>query len=132
MKRNRIRLVALGGLAVALALAITLPAGAHKVRFETNLQLKVDVLNDTQATYSGKIESPKASCEIGRTVNLIHAGAVIATATTDFAGNWTVLGSKPPKGSEVTAFTPRKVLKKNRKHRHKCAPDTATRKVTGP
>lgn len=132
MKRNGIRLLALGGLAAALALAIALPAGAHKIRFESSLQFKLDVLSDTQATYSGKIESPKAACEIGRPVNVSHAGAVIATTTTDFAGNWTVVGSKPPKGSDVTAFVPRKVLKKNRKHRHKCAPDVATRKVTGP
>jgi len=132
MKRHAIRLVALGGLTAVVALAIALPATAHKVRFETNLQFKIDVLSDTQATYSGKVEGPRASCEIGRIVNVTHAGAVIATTTTDLAGNWTVVGSKPPKGSDVTAFAPKKVLKKNRKHRHKCAADTATRKVTGP
>jgi hypothetical protein len=132
MRRNGIRLVALGGLAAAVALAIALPAGAHKIRFETNLQFKIDVLSDTQVTYSGRIESPRATCEVGRIVNVTQAGAVIATTTTDFAGNWTVVDSKPPKGSDVTVFTPKKVLKKSRKHRHKCAPDTATRKVPGP
>ena len=129
MKRNGIRLVALGGLAAAVAAAIALPAAAHKVVFATNLQLKIDELNTTQDTFSGKIESIRARCEVGRVVTVTHAGVTIATATTDLAGNWTVVGPKPPKRDDVTAFTPKKILKKSRKHRHRCAPDITTRKA---
>jgi hypothetical protein len=129
MKRNGIRLVVLAGLAAAVAAAIALPAAAHKVVFATNLQLKIDELNTTQDTFSGKIESTRARCEVGRVVTVTHAGVTIATATTDLAGNWTVVGQKPPKGDDVTAFTPKKILKKNRKHRHRCAPDITTRKA---
>ena len=129
MKRNGIRLVALGGLAAAVAAAIALPAAAHKVVFATNLQLKIDELNATQDTFSGKIESTRARCEVGRVVTVTHAGVTIATATTDLAGNWTVVGPKPPKRDDVTAFTPKKILKKSRKHRHRCAPDITTRKA---
>jgi hypothetical protein len=69
-------------------------------------------LTDTTDTFSGKIESPRAACEIGRTIIVTHAGVTIATATTDPAGNWTVVGPRPPKNDDVTAFTPKKVLKK--------------------
>ena len=124
--------IAVAAAICAVGLLAALPAGAHKVGFATELQLKIDVLSDTQATYSGKIESPKARCEQGRLVNVFHAGVLIATATTDFAGNWSAVGSKPPKGDDVTAMAPRKILKKNGKHRHKCAADTATHKVPGP
>jgi hypothetical protein len=116
----------------AAGMLLALPASGHKIRFDTSLQFKIDVLSDTQATYSGKIESPKGACERGRIVNVLQGGALIATTSTDLAGNWSVVGSKPPKGTDLTAFTPKKILVRNRKHRHKCAPDLATHKVTGP
>jgi hypothetical protein len=129
MKRNGIRLAALALLAAAIGLAVALPAAGHKVVFDTNLQLKIETLSGTQDTFSGKVTSSRARCEIGRTVNVTHAGVTIATTTTDLAGNWTVVGPRPPKGADVTAFTPKKILKKNRKHRHRCAPDITTHKA---
>jgi hypothetical protein len=129
MKRNGIRVAALGLLTAAIGLAVILPAAGHRVVFPTNLQLKVDVLNDTQDTFSGKVESTRDRCEVGRVVNVTHAGVTIATTTTDLAGNWTVVGPRPPKRADVTAFSPKKVLKKNRRHRHRCAADIATRKA---
>jgi hypothetical protein len=129
MKRDGIRLAVLGTMAAAISLAIALPAAGHKVVFPTNLQLKIDELSAAQDTFSGRIDSPRARCEVGRVVNVTHAGTTIATATTDFAGNWTVVGPHPPKGDDVTAFAPKRVLKKNSKHRHRCAPDVTTRKA---
>jgi|SRR5829696_1787386 len=129
MKRNGIRVLVLGVLLSALALAVALPATGHKVVFPTSLQLKIETLNDSQDTFSGKVTSTRARCEAGRVVNVTHAGVTIATTTTDLAGNWTVVGPRPPKRDDVTAFTPKKVLKKNLKHRHRCAPDVATRKA---
>lgn len=131
MKRRKRAGIGIGVavLVCAIGLIAALPASGHKVRFETNLQLKIDVLTDTTDTFSGKIESPRAACEIGRTIIVTHAGVTIATATTDLAGNWTVVGPRPPKTDDVTAFTPKKVLKKNRKHRHRCVADITTRKA---
>jgi hypothetical protein len=129
MKRNGIRLVALGALTASIGLVVALPAAGHKVLFDTNLQLKIDTLNETQDTFSGKVTSTRARCEVGRLVNVMHAGVTIATATTDLAGNWTVVGPRPPKGDDVTAFTPKKILKKSRKHRHRCARDIVTHKA---
>jgi hypothetical protein len=113
----------------AIGLVVASGASAHKIVFDTNLQLKAEVLSDTQDTFSGRIESRRAACEIGRPITVTHAGVTIATATTDLAGNWTVVGPRPPKHDDVTAFTPKKVLKKNRKHRHRCAADITTRKA---
>lgn len=129
MKRNGIRLAALGLLAAAIGLAVALPAAGHKRVFDTNLQLKIDELSATQDTFSGKVESTRTRCEIGRVVNVTHAGVTIATTTTDLAGNWTVVGPRPPKGDDVTAFTPKKILKKSPRHRHRCAPEITTHKA---
>jgi hypothetical protein len=113
----------------ALGLALALPATGHKVRYDTNLQLKIDILTDTSDTFSGKVTSQRAACTRGRVITVTHAGVPIATATSDLAGNWTATGPRPPKGDDVTAFTPRKVLKKNRKHRHRCVADVVTHKA---
>jgi hypothetical protein len=115
--------------ACAIGLALALPANGHKRVFDTNLLLKIDTLSDTTDTFSGKITSTRAKCERGRPITVTQAGVTIATATTDFAGNWTATGPRPPKGDAVTAFTPKKVLKKNRKHRHRCAADSKTHKA---
>jgi hypothetical protein len=131
MNRNGIRGAALAVLAGAAVLALVLPASAHKVTYPTNLQLKIDVspTSMTQDTFSGKVTSTRMACLSGRTVTITHAGVTIATATTDVAGNYTVTGPRPPKGDDVTAFTPKKVLKKNRRHTHRCARDVVTHKA---
>jgi hypothetical protein len=133
MERSRMslkgKLAAVCVAAFAIGLTVALPAAGHTVTFDTNLQLKIDTLNDTTDTFSGKVTSRRAACEVGRTIFVTHAGATIATATTDAAGNWTVTGPRPPKGDDVTAFTPKKILKKNRRHRHRCARDVTTHKA---
>jgi hypothetical protein len=128
-KRAGIGVAALAAVICAVGLALALPAAGHKVIFDTHLQLKIDTLNDTQDTFSGKVTSTRAACEVGRVVNVMHAAVTIATATTDAGGNWTVVGPRRPKNDDVTAFTPKKVLKKNRKHRHRCARDVVTHKA---
>jgi hypothetical protein len=129
MKRNGIRVVALAVLVGAATLALAMPATGHKLVYPTSLQLKIDTLSDTQDTFSGKVSSTRAACQSGRTVTITHAGVTIATATTDVAGNYTVAGPRPPKGDDVSAFTPKKVLKKNRRHTHRCARDVVTHKA---
>jgi hypothetical protein len=124
------------GLAVvavcALGLVLALPAISHKVRYPTTLQLKIDTINDTTDQFSGKVSSTRASCTRGRTITVTQGGVLIGTAVSNVAGDWVLTGPTVPKNTDVTATTPRKVLKKNRKHRHKCAPAATTRKATGP
>jgi hypothetical protein len=129
MKRNRVRLPLLGALAISIGLVAALPAAGHKVTYDTHLQLKIDATSDTQDTYSGQVNSTRAACRAGRVVNVTHAGVTIATTTTDLAGNWTVIGPRPPKNDDVTAFVAKKILKKNRKHVHRCAADIQTHKA---
>ncbi|MFL5906623.1 MAG: hypothetical protein ACJ75Z_03375 [Solirubrobacterales bacterium] len=134
MRRSRLgfrtKLAAVGVAVCALALALTaLPASGHKVTYDSHLQLKIDTLSDTTDTFSGKVISTRAACEFGRIIYVTHAGVTIATATTDAAGNWTVTGPRPPKNDDVTAFTPKKILKKSRRHRHRCARAVSTHKA---
>jgi hypothetical protein len=133
MKRSRMssrtKLGAVGAAICAIGLAVALPASGHTVTFDSHLQFKVDTLTDTTDTFSGKVTSVRAACEVGRPITISHAGVTIATATTDVAGNWTVVGSRPPKGDDVTAFIPKKILKKNRRHRHRCGRVVVTRKA---
>jgi hypothetical protein len=127
-----IKLTAMVVAACALGLALALPAVGHKVVFPTNLQLKIDTINDTTDQFSGKVTSTKPACTRGRTITVAQAGVPIATAVSNFAGDWVATGPKVPKNIDVTATTPKKILKKNKKHRHKCAPAATTRKATGP
>jgi hypothetical protein len=127
-----IRLAATVAAVCALGLALALPAIGHKVKYPTNLQLKIDTINDTTDQFSGKVTSTKAACIKGRTISVSQAGVLIGTTVSNFAGDWVLTGPKVPKNTDVTATTPRKILKKNKKHRHKCAPAATTRKATGP
>jgi hypothetical protein len=130
--RLRIRLVVLAVAVCAIVLAVALPAIGHKVKYPTNLQLKIDSVNDTTDQYSGKVTSTKARCIVGRTITITNLGVAIATTVSNAAGDWAVTGPKAPKTTDVIASTPRKILKKNTKHRHKCAAAATTRKATGP
>jgi hypothetical protein len=114
----------------ALGLVTALQASGHKNVIESKLlQFKIEIVNDTTDNYSGRVQSEKAKCVIGRVINITHNGVLIATATTDAAGNFTVPGPRPPKGDDVVATLTKKILKKNRKHRHKCTRDVVTRKA---
>jgi len=114
----------------ALGLVTALQASGHKNVIESKLlQFKIEIVNDTTDHYSGRVQSDKAKCVIGRVINITHNGVLIATATTDAAGNFTVTGPRPPKGDDVVATLTKKILKKNRKHRHKCTRDVVTRKA---
>jgi len=125
----RTKFSALAAVMCAIGLAVALPASGHKVTFDSHLQFRLDILTDTTDTFHGKVTSTRAACEIGRSITITHAGVTIATATTDAAGNWTVTGPRPPKGDDVTAFMPKKILKKNRRHRHRCARAVVTHKA---
>jgi hypothetical protein len=120
--------VAVAALAASGVVFVT-GASGHKVTYDSHLQLKIDATSDTQDTYSGQVNSTRGACRVGRMVYVNHAGVTIATATTDLAGNWTVIGARPPKNDDVTAFTPKKILKKNRRHTHRCAGDITTHKA---
>jgi hypothetical protein len=130
--RLKVRLAALALAVCAIVLAVALPAIGHKVTYPTTLQLKIDSVNDTTDQFSGKVTSTKAACTVGRTITVFESGVPVATTISNVAGDWAVTGPKAPKNTDVTATTPKKFLKKNKKHRHKCAAAATTRKATGP
>jgi hypothetical protein len=128
--RVGLRLTAIVAAVCALGLATALQASGHKLLIDSRIQqLKLEIVNDTTDSFSGRVQSDRAACRAGRVINITHNGVLIATTVTDVAGNFTVTGPRPPKGDDVTAFMPKKVLKKNRKHRHRCVRDVVTRKA---
>ena len=130
VNRGRASAVVLGAAAV-LALSVA-PAIGHKKAFDTNLQLKIDTLTPATTTqYSGKVTSEKGRCRRNRRINITTGGVALGSTFSDRAGNWTlvVTGTPPAKGQDVIASTPRKFLKRNKKHKHKCKRDSVTRKA---
>jgi hypothetical protein len=124
-------IAAIAGTALALTIGLQ-PAIGHKQTYDSNLQLKVDSVNDTTSQYSGKINSTKGACESGRPVTVTANGVTIATATSVPGGSWSASGPVQAKGTIVIATIPRKILKRNKKHKHKCAPDSAQHRAQGP
>jgi hypothetical protein len=124
------KLAAAVGAIGALGLATALQASGHTNLIDTRLQqFKIEVVNDTTDNYSGRVVNGPPKCLRGRIINITHNGVLIATAVTDASGNFTVTGPRPPKGDDVVATLTKKILKKNRKHRHKCLRDAVTRKA---
>jgi hypothetical protein len=121
--------IALSAIAVLGCAVAVQGASAHKVTYESNLQLKVDSLSETTSQFSGKVTSTRGACEVGRPVSVFVNGAFVASATTVIGGAWSASGAAPAKGSTVIASIPRKILKRNKKHRHKCAPDSVQRRA---
>jgi hypothetical protein len=132
MRNRRLRFGVLAVAVCAIVAVTALPALGHKVKYPTSLQLKIDSVNDTTDVFSGKVTSTKGACVVARQINVSANGVLLATTFSSIDGSWTVTGPKQTKGTDVTAFTPKKILKKNRKHRHKCAPAITTHKATGP
>ena len=118
--------------AAALALIVA-PASGHKTAYDTSLQLKVDGLTATTTQYSGSVNSERGACERNRTITITTLGVTVATVVSDAAGNYNVVVTGPPpaKNQDVIASTPKKFIKRNSKHKHKCKPASVTRKATG-
>lgn len=119
-------LAAIGVLGSGLAVE---GAVAHKVTYGSSLQLKIDSIDDTTSQYSGKVTSTRGACEVGRPVTVSAGAGPIASATSLVGGSWLANGPSQAKQTTVVATIPRKTLKRNKKHKHKCAPASAQRKV---
>jgi len=117
-----------GALALSMGLA-SQSASAHKVAFDNNLQLKQNALTDTTSQYSGKVTSTRGACKFRRSVTVRANGAVVAWALSIAGGAWSASGPTQVKGTTLIASIPRKILKKNKKHRHKCKAASAQRRA---
>ncbi len=103
-------------------------ATAHKAKFETSVTVKYDKppKNDpyAKAAFNGSLSSAKARCEKNRTVNVLRREAngtetLIGSDITDLTGAWAIQPASVDPGTYF-AQTAKKVLRKNRKHRHIC------------
>lgn len=114
---------------VAMAsLVFVAGASAHNVRFDTSVTIKYDKPNKkdpyAKAAFDGSLNSAKARCEKNRTVSVYRREAngtttVIGSDATDLGGAWAIQPGSVAPGTYF-AQTPKKVLRKNSKHRHVC------------
>jgi hypothetical protein len=114
-----------------LTLAVWLDAGGapgHKAGYGSFIVLTPTALSDTTIDYAGQVNSESKLCRAGRALELFVGGNHLTTVTTDRAGGWSVTGVRPAQGTEVTAAVSSKV-KRTRRHRHRCAADSITKKA---
>jgi hypothetical protein len=124
---------AIAAIVVVMSVVLVAAAAAHKVRFDTSATIKYDkpAKNDpyAKAAFKGNLTSAKARCEKNRTVSVYRREAngsetVIGSDATDVTGAW---GMEPGSVAPGTYFahTAKKVLRKNKKHRHICRAGTS-------
>lgn len=103
-------------------------ATAHKVKIDTTVTAKFNKPNpkDPYATgnFDGSVNSNKARCEKNRKVTLRQRAAdgssvAVGTDFTDANGDWVIAPSSAGPGTYF-AKVAKKVLRKNKKHRHIC------------
>jgi hypothetical protein len=103
----------------------------HTARFSSTVTVKFD---KKTAIFDGAVASDKRGCVTNRTVTLRLRAAdgstsVVSTGTTDAAGAWQIQATNPPASGTYFAEAEKKILRKNSKHRHICAP-AASKDVT--
>jgi hypothetical protein len=81
----------------------------------------------TTTTYSGQVFGDRF-CREGRRVDIYVGGVFAAAVATDANGNFSVIGPKPPPGTEASAVAVKK-MKKTKKGKHICRAKTETKKV---
>jgi hypothetical protein len=117
-----------GGSLAALALALPLgSASGHTTVLQNGLVFDTASTGPTTVQYSGQVFGAK-DCRVGRAVDISVGGAFFTTVKTDGSGNFSATGPKPTPGAEATAVA-RKLVKKTKKHQHKCAAKAETKKV---
>lgn len=106
-------------------------AGAHTVRYASAVtaNFKKETGKDP-ATFDGVVTSSIPRCAGARQVNLRLVAAdgsstVVTTAVTDATGAWTIPQSGTVAPGTYVAEAAKKVLRKDKKHRHICAKATS-------
>lgn len=106
-------------------------AGAHTVRYDSAITAKFKKeTGKDPATFDGTVTSSVPRCAGTRKVDLRRLAAdgsstVIANAVTDATGTWTIQRSTTVAPGTYVAEATKKVLRKNKKHRHICAKATS-------
>ncbi len=128
-RRRGIRITVAAIAAGVLGLAVAVPAGGHKIRYDTNLQLKIEVLNDTPGHLLREDREP-ASRLRDRSLHQRHpCGRDDRNGDHGPGRQLDRDRAEAAEGRRRDRLSPKKVLKKNRKHRHRCAADIVTHKA---
>ena len=126
MKRAATLILAL---AAIMGVGLVGAAAGHKVKYDSTVTAKFKKAGHdpyTQpARFEGTVDSEKLRCLKNRTVNLRllatdGSSTVVASDVTDLNGAWVIQPASAPAAGTYFAEAAKKVLKKNRKHRHVC------------
>jgi len=111
-------------LATVALISVVFVAGAsgHVVRYDSTVTAKFD---KKASTFDGTVDSAKRRCETNRKVNLRlratdGSSTVVGTDLTNPLGAWVIQPTTAPAAGTYFAQAPKKVLRKNSKHRHVC------------
>ncbi len=114
------------GLIAAILVSGVVAAGAngHAVKYDSTVTAKFD---KQARTFDGAVESAKRGCAKNRSVNLRLRAAdgsstVVGTDVSDALGAWVVTSTSDPAPGTYFAEATKKVIRKNKNHRHVCAP----------
>lgn len=130
-----LRLVLLAVALVALSAGL---AGAHKFNSKNPLKFQAIVfVSQESAIFKGEVVADGSisqdplniECTKRRLVKIIHNRVVIASGKTTKGGTFQIVGPRPPSGDNVTAKLVPEKLDDNKKHKHKCLGDKASRKA---
>ena len=99
-------------------------AAGHTVRYDSVVTAKFD---KQAKIFDGAVESAKRGCAKNRSVTLRLRAAdgsstVVGTDVTDALGAWVVTSTSEPTPGTYFAEATKKVVRKNKNHRHVCAP----------
>ena len=114
---------------IFLAGAFMSPAAAHIKTFPTSVTLSVSDTNVKKGdfvVFTARVTSPKHACEVGRTVQLLRDGVVIATKTTNSKGVVRFRVKVTSKATYQVRVLP-ETLVSNHLHRHRCARATSNK-----
>ncbi len=133
--RNK-RVILIAAVAMIVGAVSIGTAVAHKVRYTASVNLQVkDIAATPPATepttteYSGKVNSTFARCERFRPVTITSSTGLFVQTITNINGDYAITGPKQAQGVTVTATINRKVLRKNRRHKHVCLAAATTHKA---
>lgn len=110
---------------VLTSVAFAAVATAHTVRYDVAVKAKVKKGGKDEGTFSGSVESTRARCSVGRTVDVFLRAAnppdaLVGSDQSDTAGAWELTATSALAPGTYYAVVAKSVLKKNRKHRHVC------------
>lgn len=108
-----------------MSVAFVSVADGHTSAYDSTVTAKLKKNGKDADSFYGNVDSTTLRCEMDRIVNLRLRAAsgpstLVGTDVTDSVGDWEVLLTEDAAPGTYYAVAAKKVLRKNKKHRHVC------------